>query len=463
MLYLPPRLDSAEIALLGQLERQVPVRAAFSHLDDALADRGAQEQAEALAAALGLREPGAAAAGAGPAPDVTLVSAPDPAEEVWGTARRLVADLEANEPLWQMAVLYTQPEPYGPLVREALDAAGLPWHAAEGRPVTASWAAHSLLGLLALRERRFQREAVLAWLASRPPPGGPLADADPASIPISTWDRLSRRAQVLEGPRQWVQRFERLAVRLEQEEAEQGGRPGDETIEAPRPDSAQARAIAAAITHLDAATRPPAEDAPWDAFVDWAAALRERYVSVGESWPDAERAAAEAVNAALESLRSAAVFGPTTDLRTFRDALAAALEARRIAEGVPGRGVLVGPIGAALGATFTRVHLVGLAEGALPSRPAPDPLTAGEGEPDPLGRRERRLEAERRDLLGALAAAERGVVASFARSDGAAREQRPSRWFLELVGRRLGGTVYASELARLHSPERPWLVRVQSA
>ena len=68
-----------------------------------------------------------------------------------------------------MAVLYTAEDPYGPLVREALDAAGLPWHSALGRPAAAGWAARSLLGLIGLRERRFAREAVLEWLVGRPP------------------------------------------------------------------------------------------------------------------------------------------------------------------------------------------------------------------------------------------------------------------------------------------------------
>src|SRR5262249_19369165 len=38
VLYLPPRLDAAEIAMLGEIGRHVSVVAAFAHFGDALAD-----------------------------------------------------------------------------------------------------------------------------------------------------------------------------------------------------------------------------------------------------------------------------------------------------------------------------------------------------------------------------------------------------------------------------------------
>ena len=290
---------------------------------------------------------------------------------------------------------------------------------------------------------------------------------------MSVWDRLSRRAQVLEGPHQWVQRFERLARTLEREERERAdwrtdalGHEGEEGTPRPLADSDHAWAIAAAVVSLDRDTRPPSEPATWDVFVDWAAELRRRYVPHDEGWPAAERTASVALDAALESLRAAAIFEPTTSLRVFRDALAAALDERRLAEGRPGVGVLVGPLGSVLGASFDRVYVLGMAEGLLPSRPPADPLASGSDEQtDPLGRRERQRQADRRALLGSLSAANGGRVAlAYPRSDGAARAIHPSRWFLEQAARREGvPAIYASDLPRLFGPDRPWLERIASA
>lgn len=473
VVYLPSRLDDSDIALLAALGNHLPVWAGLATFGEDAADHLMREASTALAARLGVALQGPTGT-ATVRPDLRIVSAPDAEEEVRTVVRRVCADLQANVPLWRTAVLYTQEETYGPLVREMLDLASLPWHGALGRPAAQGWAPRSLVGLLTLRERRFARAAVLDWLASRPPwpaEGTQIADPLP-QVPMSAWDRLSRLAQVLEGPLQWVQRFETLLRTLEKEEARRADWKATvvaEENDGPRPpsDVDHAQAIAAAIVRLERDTRPPAEWASWNAFVDWARDLSARYVPVAPEWPMEERAAAEALSAALDDLRAAAAFEPVTTLRVFIEALAAALEQRRLPEGKPGVGVLVGPLGSVLGAAFDRVHVLGLAEGLLPTRPPVDPLAAGADDAsDPLGRQERQREGDRRAFLGALAAAgESGAVTlSYPRSDGAARAAHPSRWLLEQVAQRDGvPAVYASDLPRLFTPERTWLDRIASA
>ena len=464
VLYLPSRLDAAEVAMLGRLGRLVPVMAAMPHLGETEADALMIETAHELATALGtsLGEPSITAT---TLPDLDVVSAPDPAEEVRTVVRRIVGDLQGGIPLWRIAVLYGAEDAHGRLVREALDAAELPWHAASGRPLAGCWAARSLLVLLGLPERRFVREAVLEWLSGRPP--GIAGDADPLPrIPVSTWDRLSRQAGVLEGARQWVERFEALAHALRGADGREG-RPVDEDgapDSTKAADAAAAAAIAEAIAHLSADLQPPVDGSSWDRLVDWATDLRMRYVSVGSSWPASERAASGAVDAALKSLREATAFEPGTTPRTFRNALSSILASRRLAEGHPGRGVVVGPVGAVLGAAYRRVYVLGMTEGAFPSRPPSDPLAVALGRDDPLARRARVREADRRGFLGALAAADDGrVTLSYARSDGGARATYPSPWLLDLVSQREGRTVYASTLPALLAVGRPWLTRVASA
>jgi hypothetical protein len=459
VLYLPPRLDAAEIALLGRLGEQVPIRAAFAAFGEPQADRLQEEKAAALAAALSVGTITAASVSPLPPVQLTLLSAPDPSEEVRNMVRRLATDVESGVGLWRIAVLYGQEEPYGLLVREALDAAELPWQGAVGRPVATGWAARSLLALLSLHERRFAREAVLDWLAGRPPRDGVDAPDPLGALPLSAWDRCSRQAQVLEGPRQWIERLERLAAGLERGSA----RLAPEGAARQTAEAGVARAIAQAITRLETDTRPPRDGAAWEQFVAWAQELRARYLPHDDQWPVWEAAASRELDAALASLQTAAELEPTTTLHVFRSALAAAVAARRLPQGRPGAGIVVGPVGAVLGAPFDRVYVLGLAEGLYPSRPPMDPLAATDDARDPLGRRERQREGERRALLGALAAADGGhATVSYPRSDGAARAMYPSRWFLELAGECAGRPVYGSDLPKLFLESPPWLVRIAS-
>jgi ATP-dependent helicase/nuclease subunit B len=464
VLYLPASLDEASLAMLGSLGQRLPVIAAFAHTGESPADTLQEHDARTLARLLGAPPPTAAEIATTPAAEIRLVSAPDPAEEVRSVVRQIAADLEAGVPLWRTAVLYGQEETYGGLVRDVLDAAEIPWHAALGRPLTGNWAARSLLSLLELRERRFAREAVLDWLSSRPPLE--VAVEDPLQhVPVSAWDRISRRAQVVQGASQWSQRCTTLAASLGHDE--QRARPFQTTSPGPEPvtpDSAHAHAIAAAMIRLSADTRPPRDGSTWDAFIAWAEGLRAAYLPSAQSWPAPKQTGSEAVDATIKSLADAGQLEATTTFRTFRTALAAALESRRLTEGTPGVGVVVSQVGAILGAQFDRVYIVGAIEGVFPGRPPADPLASSQTGVDPLGRRERQGEIERRAWLGALAAADgQRVVVSYPRSDGAVRSVHPSRWLLEIASRLAGRAVYASDLPRLLDEGAPWLTRIASA
>jgi ATP-dependent helicase/nuclease subunit B len=471
VLFLPPTIDAAEREFLTALGHHVPLAVALGCVEDTIADQPVRELAERIAHVLGTRIAASPPAN-GEVAHIHVLSAPDPDEEARTVARRLLADMESGVPLWRMAVLYTTDEPYAPLIRETLDAAGVPWHTALGRPASTGVAARSLLALLGLRERGFAREAVLDWVAARPVVTG--SDTDPLpSVPISAWDRLSRRAQVLQGPDQWIARFQRLRQTLELESEQQLDFHADlhahemeDDVPRPSHDLDHARDIIEAIRRLDRDTRPPAEPATWDAMVDWASGLRRLYVGVDADWPRLERLASDALDEALDSLRDASALEPTTTMSEFSEALAAALEARRLAEGRPGVGVLVAPLGASTGAVFDCTYVLGMAEGVLPSRPSPDPLTAGGPGADPLGRSARQRASERRAFLAACAGVLDGgaVWLTYARGDGAARATHASRWLLEVVARQAGlERAFESDLERLFDGRRPWLERIASA
>jgi ATP-dependent helicase/nuclease subunit B len=62
-------------------------------------------------------------------------------------------------------------------------------------PLTSRLVGRTLLGLFALPDTGFRREDVFAWLA-----GGRLRQ-EGHSLPVTAWERLSREAGVVAGPK----------------------------------------------------------------------------------------------------------------------------------------------------------------------------------------------------------------------------------------------------------------------
>jgi ATP-dependent helicase/nuclease subunit B len=460
VLYLPPRLDGPSLTLLGRLGRDVPIVAGLARVDEAEPDASQHEVAEHLATALrtevqaGPDQTPAAAV----TPSLLLVSAPSPTEEVHQVVRRIAVDLEDGVPLWRVGVLTAQDEPYGSLVREALDAAELPWQATIGRPLSTSRLARSFLDLLALPERRFARDAVLEWLGGRPPLNEP-ADDPLLCVPRSAWERISRDAQVVEGADQWLQRCQSYAARRLADT-----RPADPVPASAVPANVtHALRIAEIVAELERATRPPTDGAPWADFVAWAEDLRARYLPLAPAWSASEHTASLDFDRALASLADAEPIEPGITARAFRVALEAILDERAVPEGRAGVGIAVGRVGSVMGAQFDRLYVLGAAEGSLPARPPADPLTMADLGPDLLGRQQRFRLDDRRAWLATLAAADHGrIIVSYARSNGAARAAYPSRWLLELAARLEGRSIYASDVARLVTTGRPWLLWLAS-
>src|SRR6202022_3432310 len=106
-----------------------------------------------------------------------------PGEKIPEVVRCIARDLDgpAPVPLHRMAILYRQSDPYGPLVRDSLTFAGLPWSALEGRTLAESRPGRALLAVLAIQQRDFAREAVLGFVDAAP--------RAQAGLPGSAWDR----------------------------------------------------------------------------------------------------------------------------------------------------------------------------------------------------------------------------------------------------------------------------------
>jgi ATP-dependent helicase/nuclease subunit B len=470
VLFLPPRIDPADAALFAVAGKLgTPVVAALARLDDPLdlADEPGKQAAALLAAAFGCTAPVAPEAPAAlrVAVLVTIVRAPDAAEEVREAVRRIVADLERPEgvvPLHEVAVLYRDMETYGPLVREALTLAELPWVSLHGRSLLESRPGRALLALLRLPARQFARTAVLEWLVSVPAP--PVADGV-TPVAAGTWDRISRAAHVVRGAAQWASRLAAYAL----EEEQLAARRAADELPASQARASAARQMAQVVQALHRDLAPPPAGSPWSAFVDWAERLRVRYAggtpepadaseaepveATEESapepvaWPEHEQPFAERVREALDSLKQADTFeGETgTTLRQFLGTLEGVLEQHTVTQGHLGEGVVFGPVQAIGGLTFERVYLLGMAEGAFPPTPGPDPFfpealtgeTAELTEESSRGRwtdrRTLQRIAERTAFLTALAAADGGRLVLSTPAAYGGRAAFPSRWLLEVA------------------------------
>jgi len=425
LVYLPASEKPAETRFIKALSGFCPIDIALSALDDPAADL----PSASIAQAFGLSWPDSPVVNAA-SPKVRLLAAPDATEEVRSVVRLLLSELEGGLELRRIAIVYRDREPYGALIRDTLDAALVPWAGIDGRPLSESWAGRGLLGLLRLRERDFSRVDVLAWL-------GALPQTDPGGVSIGDWDRLSRRAAVVRGARQWQDRLLLQAkdVRAAADGMEHEG-SSEGAIRYRRREARSLERMAAYIEQAEKATRAPG-DRTWKAFADWAEKLRRHYIPFADTWPPRQREADEMVGELLVQMAAASALQEAVDLERFVEACQGTMEGRRQAEGGLGSGVAVGPIGALCGMEFDRVFVLGATERALPRPAAPDPVFPPDGGRDPLGRTDRRRSEERRDFLAAIAAAE-SVWLSFPAWDSDLRPSYPSPWVLEL-GKQEGG------------------------
>ena len=464
LLFLPPRLDPADLALFGALCHHAATAALLADVPDTLglASRRGWDDERALAAASGLPI-------AGPRPDraerltlpaeVAVVRAPDPAEEAREVVRGVVAAMERGTPLPRIGVLYRQPELYASLLRDAFELAGLPCFSLGGISLAETRPAQVLLSLLRLPERSFAREAVLGVAAASP------AFAQPGSPSPATWERLSREANVVRGVDQWTSRLLSYAAAEEARAARYAAEipPGDEGPAGQSVSGAadRARHTAETVEDLAQALDSPPDGSPWPDFVAWCSAVYERFAGAPEAWPKEEREAAHQLERTVRSLASAAWFESAASASLFRAALEQALGEATLPLGRLGAGVVLGPVQSVAGMAFDEVFLVGLNEGAFPPAPPVDPFFPDEAE-DVLGLREQYRGRDREAFLSAIYSAGRKVTLSTADSaDG--RAAFPSRWLLEIASALAGQPISASAFAALRSADQPWLRVVRSA
>ena len=487
VLFLPQDLPLSATAMLGELAG-AGLRVIAGLTGDARADAGVLETLRRI----GADEDRDARAGPGPGTPATatamatsIVHASDPDDEVRCVVR-LVAGKLAGVRAERVAVLYGSAEPYARLLAEHLDAAGITTNGAAVRPVIERTFPRALLALLALPDHRWRRDEVLALLAQAPVrgPGG-------YRVPAARWERISRAAGVVAGG-DWESRLCGYAA------TQRAAAAAERNCEAPRQgliarherDAEAADALRGFVAGLKDRLERGGELRSWPDLARWAAETFRAVLGDAEDepWlPEEEARAAAKVQQVMAGLSGLGAIEPAADLTALRLTLELELADDLPRQGRFGTGVLVGPLGSAIGLDADVVFVVGLAEGMVPGRLHEDGLLpervralAG-GQLAPL---RNRFDRQHRYLLAALAAAPERV-ASFPRGDLRRSTARlPSRWLLpslralagqpglhasqweSVSGRWLAGSPsYAASLARtpVLASEQEWRLRAAIA
>ncbi len=438
IVHLPDRLDPPSLRFLHALGAEVGVEVALADVDGAVDPLGLDAARAAI--------PGPSPAS--PASSVTI--AVDAVEEVRSAVRDALAAAQHDPPmpLHRQAIVYRDADTYGPLLRDTLALAGIPYSSLDGRPLAGTVPARALLGVLRLRDEDFSRAAVLGWLSGLPHRGGVLRSQ-------ARWDQLSRQAGVVRGLDHWVSRMGRLAEERRRELAHLERDDSDERsgrCTALRIDIEDADRIVEHIRAIAEITTPPAERT-WPAHVAWIHRIRDEVLTPDRAWGDADLEASQLVGQIVNSLGAAADVEPIVDVHTVLRSLEDALRARSRPEGRIGGGILIGPHRDLLGLDLDRVHVLGALEGAIPASPRVDPLLAG----DPLDHRPEHEATEGRAWQVALGAAGVEAVVSAPTVDADGRTVYPSPWLLDLLATdapRLGAAAVRAGTAGHHRLRR---------
>ncbi|MCZ7529273.1 MAG: hypothetical protein M5U31_02355 [Acidimicrobiia bacterium] len=268
-IYLPQRFSNPQAALVRALAEHAPV----TMIAGCTGVERADEVVRTTCARVGLDLGGGASAepnGTIPTPHGSrLLSASDADDEVRAAVRIVVEALRDGVPLERMAILYGSEEPYARIVHEQLEAAGIAHNGAAVRTVAESVVGHTLLGALALPDHDFRRQDVLALLASAPVRGD-----DGRLVPVSAWERVSRRAGVVRGVGEWRRRLDgRIEERTEELAAERVRTDRDPRVRSLEREIAHAASLRDFVqqlaAELDATQLPPT----WEGKAAWAHAL----------------------------------------------------------------------------------------------------------------------------------------------------------------------------------------------
>ena len=452
--YLPHGLSPGEVRLMRSLAEHHRCAVILGLTGDADADESSRDLAASLGRSVDPPAPAATADAPLLAGSTRLHVAPTAHDELRWVIRQVMLEVGENRtPLHRTAILYRAADPYASLIRDELRMAGIPMAGPDREPLAATGSGRTLLGLLELCGSRFPRSEVMAWLSSCPV-RNPVDTT--ASFSPSQWDVVTRKAAIVGGRQQWLDRLDAHARSLvaDAERREGDGEISDSRAGAMRSEAAVAQNIRAFMDQLANDLDPPEDGSSWKEFAAWATGLLHPYLAVDAngSVDDARERIERLLNefAAADSVNNGAT------LTEFFQMVGELMQTPFGHLGPTGQGVFVSTFAGAAGMTFDAIWLVGMIEGAVPPSPRRDPLLT---ETDWLAaggqdRRRIRVAEERYEYLAAIATSPRRAL-SYPVADAASqRPAYPSRWFLEQASALDNAPVWSGDLPRMR--DREW-------
>lgn len=455
----------------------------FEHAFDSGAEFVAAEGANALCR---LRTQMFVTSAAEGEPDETVEfrSATDEARECVEIARAILAGAEKT-PFDRTAILLRHPEPYQPLVEDALRRAGIPGFFTQGtrRPNPAG---RALLALIECAAERLSATRFSEYLSlgqtPEPDERGEPPKRDPAWVPVQGelfpdlrgepasaerradqsdasrrdakdhahsktlrtpqhWERLLVDAAVIGGRDRWVRRLEGLAREFEKQIEELRGEDDARATHVERQLERLSELRKFALPIIEFLDDLP-ESATWGEWLD----AMERLAALTLREP-------EAVLSTLAELRPMSSLGPVA-LDEVREVLTNRLTFLRTEPTERRYGkVFVGTIPEAAGLCFDAVFLPGLGEDLFPRRNYEDPLLLDAARTSisaALATQDQRVAQERLLLHIAAGAAEHRLWISYPRMNaGQGRSRGPSFYAIEVRRAVTGHVPDLQELQRV--------------
>ncbi|HEY5076599.1 MAG TPA: PD-(D/E)XK nuclease family protein, partial [Acidimicrobiia bacterium] len=416
--FLPQRWSTPAARLLRVLAEQTELEI----IAGVTGAEAADAQVVASLRRIGIEPDHDLAAGVAPALGTEVWNASDPDDEVRAIVRGVVDAMRAGVPLERMAVLYASDEPYARLLHEHFALADIAHNGATTRSMSESVLGRGLVRILGLADTEFARDDVCGLFAS-----APVLDGRGRPVPAARWERVSRDAGVVRGIDGWRTRLAGYAATFGDDE--RGVR-----------ERARVEALAAFVAGLADTLDPATLPRTWSGLARFAHGLVSRYLGAEArrvAWPPFEQVAARRVETVLDRLGTLDAVDPAPTIDVFRRTLELELDAARDRVGRLGEGVLVGPVGMALGVDLDRLWVCGLAEGLFPAVPRDDPLLSDRdravlgGE---LRLRSERTAEDQRAFLAALASTSGARVCSYPRGDlRRSTEHVPSRFLTPTI------------------------------
>ena len=432
--YLPRRMSVGDIELAQRLHSRGKAHIIAGLTGDSVSDDPVKKLLERL-------DCDATAAFAGDAPAnplrqraqddaLSIISAPDPEEEVRAVIRRIAAD--ADTPYHRVAVIYRQDNPYAALLRQEMDFANIPYSGAEYRSLGDTPTGRRLSGFAAMAaadtadtaDGVVDRERLIEWITAAPV----RYPAQNFKIPATAWADLARKAHANGPPAQWQTRLNSYITQQENRSLERYGELSP-WVEREKRDAKSLHEFVEDLSkRLSQFARPRMD---WETASAQLADMLYAYIwyerdSPAESDDDRRR-----IGELAASLSGLADWGVEYRPDTLLEALADGLRSPVSSRGKPvGAGVYLGRPAGIAGADYAVVYAVGMAERQFPPSPRANPWLAEN--PAEL-RREAAL--ERYDFLAAIAAARKAVLC-WPQATADLRLAYPSRWLVEAANYR---------------------------